>query len=110
MADTDPTGRIHERLDDIMRELGDLKAAVRSQQAACEPCRQMVQGHDVAINGTNGTPGLKSRMASVEDGRTDTLSLKGVAVFLGSIIALITAIGTAIAVAMGRAMSGGGGP
>lgn len=96
-----PLERIHERLDDIMRELGDMKAAIREQDAMCEPCRKLVNAHEAVING-NGADGLKTRVGKLEHGRTDTVTLKGLGILIASIVTLIGAIGAAIATAIGR--------
>lgn len=88
--------RIHERLDDLFKASGEVKATVERIEERCLVCRKMVDHHQELLHG-NGKAGLIERMGAAETGHTDTLSVK-------SIIALVGAIGT-LAGTIGAAMA-----
>ena len=57
MSDSD-VAQLHARLDKLVatftEEFGKLTTAVTRIQASCEPCKEMVDRHDAAINGRDG--------------------------------------------------------
>ena len=50
--------RVHARLDELVSQ-------VSQQGGRCERCLQMIDRHEMAIDGSNGA-GLKARMAAAE--------------------------------------------
>ncbi len=78
--------RIHERFDDLCTQTAEVKAAVKRIEDQLAPCKADVAQLKGTVYG-NGQTGLTTRVATVESGRVDTLSVK-------SVVALIAAIGT----------------
>jgi hypothetical protein len=99
-SDASEIVRVHERLDDVLFELQKIAAIQGEIAASCGPCKAKVAAMDITLNG-NGLPGLKQRLAVLEDSRTDqdTLSIKAILWLLGAIGTLATAVATAIATA-----------
>jgi len=85
--------RIHERLDQVMEQLGDIKETQATIKVACKPCQDAIARHETTLFG-NGKVGIVARMEVAESGRTDTLSIK-------SIITLLAAVGTLAATLAG---------
>ena len=108
MAEPQPSrteiGRIHERMDQIVQAMQQMTR--ENQQMAkdvaviatnCGPCQKRLGDLETTIDG-NGQPGLKQRVAVVESGRTDTLTVKSVTILLGAIGTLAaTIIGALVA-------------
>jgi hypothetical protein len=102
-------------MDEILSELGDLKADVATVKAdtqaiknRCGGCQDKLEKHEHAIYG-NGKDGLDKRVAIVEGkaaatagGKTDTFSIKGMVILFGSLSALISGIVAAVAAALAR--------
>lgn len=95
LSDTDIT-RLHERLDTILERQSTIAEDVAAIKATCGPCRAIIDKHDDTLYG-NGKPGLVSRLAVSEVGRTDTLSVKAIVGLIGAAGTLFGAIGAAIA-------------
>jgi hypothetical protein len=96
VATNEELARIHERLDDLFKESGEVRAAVQRIEERCGTCRKMVDHHQEVLHG-NGKAGLVERMGAAETGRTDTLSVKSTISLVGAIGALAGAIGAAMA-------------
>lgn len=92
---TDPIGRVHERLDDVLAQVSDIAASMKIIASRCENCQGELKKHTATLYG-NGQQGLVSRMAAAETGRVDTLSVKAVCILLGAVGTLAGAIGAAI--------------
>lgn len=94
--------RIHQRLDEMFAKMNDVAEDVAEIKGRCIPCQKAIESLTTKVDGSNGTTGLITRVATLESGRTDTLSIKSVGWLIGIIGGLVGAIGTAIAVAAGR--------
>jgi hypothetical protein len=88
--------RIHERLDDLFAQSGDVKAAIKRIEEQLGPCKADVEKLKGTVYG-NGQTGLIARMTAAESGKVDTLSVKSVVTLVGAIGSLAAAIGGAMA-------------
>lgn len=57
---------ISERLDRVNRGVSGLHARLGRINERCNGCQSTLQAHDLALDGTNGEPGLKARVRIVE--------------------------------------------
>lgn len=87
--------RIHERLDTLVTQQAEIAASVARIEERCPSCQRLVEKHESAIYG-NGKAGLLTRMASAEQGRVDTLSVRSLLALLGAVGTLAATVGTAI--------------
>lgn len=100
---------IHKRIDDMFAKLSEVDSKLMSLATSMERIAQIanemqgvVSEHSRFIDGTNGEKGAKARLNALEYGKTDTLSIGAVKMLLAGFSAVIIALGTALAIALGR--------
>jgi len=91
----DNNASIHEQLTSVNMQLAALSADVKSIKEACTPCREEIKGHDRLLRG-NGRDGLVARIAALETGHVDTLSVKSVGWLITRQAAAVSTIAAAI--------------
>lgn len=81
-SEADPLVRVHERLDELITQVADVRADLRGYAAVCETCQPVVMG--------NGSQPLDRRVTRLETTRT----LVGHAMTVGTscVVAIIVAI------------------
>lgn len=77
--------RIHERLDDLMRGVGDLKTALASSDASHVDCRKVVMG--------NGKDGVAVRLTRLEERDETRQRIVARALAVGAILATVGGAG-----------------
>lgn len=93
--------RVHERLDEFLRQNAEQHAAMKQQLAAiqgeCKPCQALLARHEMDLRG-NGDQGLRTRVALVEEEqrRLGDPSRRATLAQRTSLASVATAIATAI--------------
>jgi hypothetical protein len=93
MTDSD-VDRVHARLDDLLKDVGEIKTDIRGIKTRCEPCSELVQQHQATLYG-NGKDGLKTEVAKLKDdkgGKGDKLSVPSVCKLIAAFAALSATI------------------
>jgi hypothetical protein len=70
--------RVHERLDDIVKALSEVKTAVQVNVVECQPCRKIVMG--------NGNLPISDRVAKIETERQVSMRWLAGAIAAASIV------------------------
>jgi hypothetical protein len=91
--------KLFSKLDDLRDQVSGIDNKLIKFEERCGPCRDVVRRHDALLYG-NGTEGLHTRVAKIEDraktnvgARVDRVSIKGMAALLGAVGTLAAALG-----------------
>ncbi len=87
--------RVHQRLDDVLRVVGDIQRSIGAFSERLEAIDKRVVCHDTVLHG-NGKAGLVDRMVTTE-ARAGHLSIKALVALFGAIGGLAASIGALIA-------------
>jgi len=101
MSEDDIT-RIHKRLDDLFTQVTEITGDVKQIKQRCEPCSKMVNAHQDLLRGNGKRTGLITQLATLKEGRVDTLSIKSVLALVAALTATIGTLAAAIGAAMAR--------
>ncbi len=93
MTDSD-ISRVYERLDNLCKEVAELRGELKTVNQRCVPCAKLVEAHQQAIHAKNG---LIVEMTKLKTGRVDTLSVSSVCKIIASLGAALVGVIAAMA-------------